>query len=137
MYSFIQHFEVIARAESDHFPVICKINCASNESLRTNTVIPASSVTNSETYKWFSKAYAKFEEKLSDEFTQHKINKISDSLSADADGGKIDNIASLFQNLFGYWRSNMKGSRRAGKNNTHMEWHDNECKNVKKEKLKF
>ena len=92
-------------------------------------------MTNSATYKWFSKAYAKFEEKLSDEFCERKINKIFDSLSADDDGGKIDTIASLFQNLFGYWCSNMKVSRRAGKDNTHVEWY--ECRNVKKEKFKF
>ena len=104
--SFIQHFEVIVRIESDHFPVICKVNCAFNESLRTNTIIPASSMINSATYKWLSKASAKFE--LLDEFTERKINKMSDSLSADIDGGKIDTVASLFQNLFGYWCSNMK-----------------------------
>ena len=39
---FIQHFEVIVRVESDHYPVICKVNCAFNESLRTNTITPAS-----------------------------------------------------------------------------------------------
>ena len=78
MYSFIQHFEVIVRAESDYFPVICNVNYAFNESLRTNTVTPASSVTNSATYKWLSKASAKFEGKLLDEFTERKINKICD-----------------------------------------------------------
>ena len=78
LYSFIQHFEVIVRAESDYFPVICNVNCAFNESLRTNTVTPASSVTNSATYQWLSKASAKFEDKLLIEFTEHKINKISD-----------------------------------------------------------
>ena len=102
LYSFIQHFEVIVRVESDHFPVICKVNCTFNASFRANTVTLASSVTNSATYKWFSKAYAKFEEKLSNEFTERKINKISDSLSTDVDGGKIDTTASLFQNLFGH-----------------------------------
>ena len=86
LYSFIPHFEIIVQVESDHFPVICKVSSAFNESLRTNTVTPASSVTNSATYKWFSKAYAKFEEKLSVEFTECKINKISDLLSADVDG---------------------------------------------------
>ena len=100
LYSFIQHFEVIVWVESDHFPVICKVNCVFNESFRTNTVTPTSSLTNSATYKWFSKAYAKFEEKLSDEFTERKINKISDSLSTDVDGGKIDTIASLFDSKF-------------------------------------
>ena len=57
LYSSIQHFEVIVQVESDHFPVICKVNCA-------NAVTVASSVTNSATYEWFSKAYAKFEEEL-------------------------------------------------------------------------
>ena len=51
LYSFIQHFEVIVRVESDHFPVICKANCAFNESLKTNIVTPASSLTNIATYK--------------------------------------------------------------------------------------
>ena len=137
LYSFIQHFEVIVRVESDHFPMICKVNCAFNKSLRTNTATPASSVTNSATYKWLSKASTKFEEKLSDEFTERKINKISDSLSADVDGGKINTIASLFQNLLGYWCSNMKVSRRAGKDNTHVEWYDTECRKLKKKKFKF
>ena len=98
------------QVESDHFPVICKVDCAFNESFRTNTIILASSLTNSATYKWFSKAYEKFEEKLSDEFTEREIYEISDSLSASVDGGKIDTIVSLFQNLFGYWCSNMKVS---------------------------
>ena len=112
--------------------MICKVNCAFNENLRTNSVTPASSLTNIATYKWFSKAYPKFEEKLLDEFTGRKINKISDSLSADVDGGKIDNIASLFQNLFGYWCSNMKVSRETGKDNTHLEWYNTKCRNVKR-----
>ena len=137
LYSFIQHFEVIVWVESDHFPMICKVNCALKESLGTNTPTPASDVTNSATYKWLLKASAKFEEKLSDEFTVCKINKISDSLSADVDMGKIDTIASLFQNLFGYWCSNMKDCRRAGKDNTHTEWYDTECRKVKKEKFRF
>ena len=51
LYSFIQHFEVIVWVESDHFPVICKVNCVFNESFRTNTVTPTSSLTNSATYK--------------------------------------------------------------------------------------
>ena len=51
LYSFIQHFEVIVRVESDHFPVICKVNCAFNENVRSNTVTSASSITNSATYK--------------------------------------------------------------------------------------
>ena len=78
LYSFIQHFEVIVRVESDHFPMICKVNCAFDESLRTNPATPVSSVTNSATNKWLSKGSAKFEEKLSDEFTERKINKVSD-----------------------------------------------------------
>ena len=90
------------RVEFDHFPVFFNINCAFYESIRTNTVTPGSSVTN---------MYAKFEEKLSDAFTERKFNKISDLLSADVDGGKIDTIASFFQNLFRYWCSNMKVSR--------------------------
>ena len=137
LYNLIQHFEVIVRIESDHFPVICKVDCAFDENLRSKTVTPTSSATNSATYKWFSKAYAKFEEKLSDEVTERKINEISDLLSADVDGGKIDTIASLFQNLFGYWCSNIKVSRQAGKDNTHVEWYDTECRNVKTEKFKF
>ena len=117
--------------------MICKVDCAFSESLRTNTVTPASSLKNSATYKWFSKAYVKFEEKLSDEFTEREINEISDSLSANVDGGKIETIASLFQTLFRYWCSNMKVSRRVDKNNTNVECFDTECSNVKKEKFKF
>ena len=87
LHSFIQHFEVVVLVESGCSPLICKVNCAFNENLRTNTVTPTSSVTNTETYKWLSKASAKFEAKLSDKFTERKINKISDSLSTDVDGG--------------------------------------------------
>ena len=47
------------------------------------------------------KSFWKIEEKLSNEFTELKINKISDSLSADVDRGKIDTITLLSQNLFG------------------------------------
>ena len=99
------------KVESNHFPVICKVDCAFKESLRTDTVTLVSSLTNSATYKWFSKAYVKFEKKLSDEFTEREINEMSDSLSANVDGSKIDTVASLFQNLFGYWCSNMDVSR--------------------------
>ena len=36
----IQHFEVIVPVESDHFPMICKVNCAFNESLGTTPQLP-------------------------------------------------------------------------------------------------
>ena len=52
-------------------------------------------------------------------------------LSDDVDGAKIDTIASLFQNL----SSITKVSQRAGKDNTHLEWYNTECRNVKKEKF--
>ena len=55
LYSFIQHFEVIVGVESDHFPAICKVNCAFNERITTNTVTPASGVTNSATKHGFQK----------------------------------------------------------------------------------
>ena len=98
--SFIQHFEVILQVDTDHFPMICKVNCTFNENIRSDTVTPASSGTNSATYKWLPKAYAKFEGKLLDEFTESKIN---DTLSANVDGCKKDPSPSLFQNLFGHW----------------------------------
>ena len=62
LYSFIQHFKVIVQVESDYFLVICKVTVLlmkaselTQPPLRTNTVIPASSLTKSATYKSFCK----------------------------------------------------------------------------------
>ena len=100
IYDMVKRFEVLTRTESDHFPLICELDCKFMSHSSGESVL---SEINFTSYKWCTSKENDFQEKLNDEYTSEKLDNIRGLLNQTPDINNVDKIVTLLQDSFRYW----------------------------------
>ena len=134
IYDMVKRFEVLTRTESDHFPLICELDCKFMSHSSRESVL---SEINFISYKWCTSKENDFQEKLNDEYTSEKLDNIRGLLNQTPGINNVDKIVTLLQDSFRYWCGCMTVKPRQNHLNRQPPWYDDECRTIKKQKFKF
>ena len=130
----VKRFEVLTRTESDHFPLICELDCKFMSRSSGESVLSEINLTS---YKWCTSKENDFREKLNDEYTSEKLDNIRGLLNQTPDINNVDKIVTLLQDSFRYWCGCMTLKPRQNHLNRQPPWYDDKCRTIKKQKFKF
>ena len=130
----VKRFEVLTHTESDHFPLICELDCKFMSHSSRESVL---SEINFTSYKWCTSKENDFQEKLNDEYTSEKLDNIRGLLNQTPDINNVDKIVTLLQDSFRYWCGCMTAKPRQNHLNRQPPWYDDECRTIKKQKFTF